>query len=111
MAENRIVTLYDLLPYYRNQVVMYSAQIKDVINDIITKRAIGFEQQVEMLRLLAQNEINYLSSEGEFEINFKKLIVKEPDMTIDARLADSLRAIDNEKFKCSIPGYSDKKIS
>ena len=103
--------LYDLLPYYRNQVVMYSAQIKDVINDIITKRAIGFEQQVEMLRLLAQNEINYLSSEGEFEINFKKLIVKEPDMTIDARLADSLRAIDNEKFKCSIPGNSDKKIS
>ena len=106
-----IAMLYDLLPYYRNQVVMYSAQIKDVINDIITKRAIGFEQQVEMLKLLAQNEINYLSSEGEFEINFKKLIVKEPDMTIDARLADSLRAIDNEKFKCSIPGYSDKKIS
>lgn len=106
-----IAMLYDLLPYYRNQVVMYSAQIKDVINDIITKRAIGFEQQVEMSRLLAQNEINYLSSEGEFEINFKKLIVKEPDMTIDARLADSLRAIDNEKFKCSIPGYSDKKIS
>ena len=106
-----IAMLYDLLPYYRNQVVMYSAQIKDVINDIITKRAIGFEQQVEMLRLLAQNEINYLSSEGEFEINFKKLIVKEPDMTIDARLADSLRSIDNEKLKCSIPGYSDKKIS
>lgn len=106
-----IAMLYDLLPYYRNQVVMYSAQIKDVINDIITKRAIGFEQQVEMLKLLAQNEINYLSSEGEFEINFKKLIVKEPDMTIDARLADSLRAIDNEKFKCSISGYSDKKIS
>ena len=52
-----------------------------------------------------------MSSEGEFEINFKKLIVKEPDMTIDARLADSLRAIDNEKFKCSIPGYSDKKNS
>ena len=70
-----IAMLYDLLPYYRNQVVMYSAQIKDVINDIITKRAIGFEQQVEMLRLLAQNEINYLRSEGEFEINFKILIV------------------------------------
>lgn len=106
-----IAMLYDLLPYYRNQVVMYSAQIKDVINDIITKRAIEFDQQVEMLKLLAQNEINYLSSEGAFETSFKKLIVKEPDMTIDARLADSLRAIDNEKFKCSIPNYSDKKIS
>ena len=86
-----IAMLYDLLPHYYNQVVMYSAQIKEVINDIITKRAIGFEQQVEMLKLLAQNEINYLSSEGAFEINFKKLIVKEPDMTIDARLADSDR--------------------
>lgn len=106
-----IAMLYDLLPYYRNQVVMYSAKIKDVINDIITKRAIGFDQQVEMLKLLAQNEINYLSSEGEFETNFKKLIVKEPDITIDAMLADSLRAIDNEKFKCSIPDYSNKKIS
>lgn len=106
-----IAMLYDLLPYYRNQVVMYSAQIKDVINDIIIKRAVEFEQQVKMLKLLAQNEINYLSSEGEFETNFKKLIVKEHDMTIDARLADSLRAIDNKKFKCSIPGYSDKKIS
>ena len=105
-----IAMLYDLLPYYRNQVVMYSAQIREVINDIITKRAIRFEQQVEMLKLLAQNEINYLSSEGEFEMNFKRLIVKEPEMTIDAMLADSLRAIDNDKFKCSIPGYSDKKI-
>lgn len=106
-----IAMLYDLLPHYRNQVVMYSAQIEEVITNIITKRAIGFEQQVKMLKLLAQNEINYISSEGEFEVKFKKLIIKEPDMTIDARLADSLCAIDNEKFKCSIPGYSDKRIS
>ncbi len=106
-----IVMLYDLLPHYRNKVVIYSAQIDDVIDHIITKRAVGFNQQVEMLKLLAQNEISYLSSGDEFEVKFKKLIVKEPYLTIDTRLADSLRAIDNEKFKCSISGYTDKRIS
>lgn len=102
--------LYEILPHYRNKVIVYSAQIEDVINNIVTKRAVGFEQQIEMLKLLAQNEINYLSSDGEFENKIKQLIVKEPELTIDSRLADSLCAIDNEKFKCFIPGYTDKKI-
>lgn len=106
-----IEMLYELLPHYRNQVVVYSAQIEDVINNIITKRAIGFERQIEMLKLLTRNEISYLSSEGEFENKFKKLIIKEPELTIDSRLAESLCAIDNEKFKCFIPGYTDKRIS
>lgn len=105
-----IEMLYELLPYYRGQVVVYSAQIEDVINNIITKRAVSFEQQIAMLKLLAQNEINYLSSEGEFENKIKHLIIKEPELTIDSRLADSLCAIDNENFKCFIPGYTDKKI-
>lgn len=106
-----IEMLYELLPHYRKQVVVYSAQIEDVINNIITQRAVGFEQQITMLKLLAQNEISYLSSEGEFENKIKQLIIKEPELTIDSRLADSLCAIDNEKFKCFIPGYTDKKIS
>lgn len=76
--------LYNFLPNYRNQIVIYSAQIDDVITDIVTKRAIGFEQQVAKLKLLSQNEICYLSSEGEFEQKFKGLIVREPDLTIDA---------------------------
>ncbi len=106
-----IEMLYSVLPYYRNQVVMYSAQIDKVIDNIINKRATSFDQQVSILKLLAQNEISYLSSKNEFEIKFKQLIVKEPDITIDARLAEYLRTIDNEKFKCSIPGYTDKRIS
>ena len=64
-----------------------------------------------MLKLLAQNEINYLKSDGEFENRIKQLIIKEPELTIDSRLADSLCAIDNEEFRCIIPGYTDKKIS
>ena len=102
--------LYELLPYYRNKVIVYSAQIEDVITNII-KRAEGFKEQITMLKLLAQNEINYLKSDGEFENRIKQLIIKEPELTIDSRLADSLCAIDNEEFRCIIPGYTDKKIS
>ena len=69
-----IEMLYSLRPHYRKQVVIYSAQIDEVIDDIITKRAKGFEQQVEMLKILAQNDIHYLRGEGEFENEFKSLI-------------------------------------
>ena len=106
-----IAILYELLPYYNKKIIMYSAQIEDVIDNIITKRADGFKQQITMLKLLAQNEINYLRSDGEFENRIKKLIIKEPELTIDYRLADSLCAIDNEDFRCIIPGYTDKRIS
>lgn len=41
-----IEMLYSLQPHYRKQVVIYSAQIDEVIDDIITKRAKGFKQQV-----------------------------------------------------------------
>lgn len=109
-GEDLIKMLYELLPYYRNKVIVYSAQIEDVITNII-KRADGFEEQITMLKLLAQNEINYLRSDGEFENRIKKLIIKEPELTIDSRLADSLCAIDNEDFSCIIEGYTDKKIS
>ncbi|GAE23626.1 hypothetical protein JCM10003_3428 [Bacteroides pyogenes JCM 10003] len=109
-GEDLIRMLYELLPHYRNRVIVYSAQIEDVITNII-KRTDGFEQQITMLKLLAQNEINYLSSDGVFENKIKQLIIKEPDLTIDSRLADSLCTLDNENFRCIIPEYTDKRIS
>ena len=109
-GEDLIRMLYELLPHYRNRVIVYSAQIEDVITNII-KRTDGFEQQITMLKLLAQNEINYLSSDGVFENKIKQLIIKEPDLTIDSRLADSLCTLDNENFRCIMPEYTDKRIS
>ena len=81
-----IEMLYTLVPYYKNKVVIYSAQIEDVITNVI-------------------------NSSKDFVQKFKRLIEKEADKTIDTRLAESLRSIDNDKFKCSIPGYTDKKLS
>lgn len=106
-----IEMLYSVLPNYRKKVVIYSAQIDDVINNIITERAKGFEQQVKMLKILALNDIHYLRGEGEFENEFKSLIAKEPDITIDSRLIEVLQTLDCDNLKCSIPGYTDKKIS
>lgn len=103
--------LYNIRPYYHGQVVIYSAQIEDVIGNIINKRAGGLDEQITMLKLLTRNVISYLSSEGEFENSFKRLITMEPNITLDARLIDSLLSIDNEKFRCSIPGYTDKRVS
>ena len=105
-----IEMLYSLVPYYKNKVVIYSAQIEDVITNVINSSK-DFKQQINMLKLLSKNEIHYLGSENEFEQKFKRLIEKEADKTIDTRLAESLLSIDNDKFKCSIPGYTDKKIS
>lgn len=105
-----IEMLYTLVPYYKNKVVIYSAQIEDVITNVINSSK-DFKQQINMLKLLSKNEIHYLGSENEFVQKFKRLIEKEADKTIDTRLAESLRSIDNDKFKCSIPGYTDKKLS
>lgn len=69
-----IEMLYSLQPHYRKQVVIYSAQIDEVIDDIITKRAKGFKQQVEMLKILAQTDIHYLS----VKMSLKVLLPKNP---------------------------------
>lgn len=102
--------LYSIIPHYRNKVVIYSAQIEEVIKDIINSTD-NFEQQINMLKLLSNNEIHYLGSDNEFEQKFKRLIEKEADKTIEARLSESLQSIENDKIMCSIPGYTDKKIS
>lgn len=105
-----IEMLYSLVPHYRNKVVIYSAQIEEVIKDIIDSTD-NFDQQIKRLKLLSKNEIHYLGSDKEFVQKFKRLIEKEADKTIEARLAESLQSIENDKIMCSIPGYTDKKIS
>lgn len=106
-----IAILYDLIPHYCKQMVIYSAQVEDVIDDIINNRTSGFEEKVEMVKLLSKNEISYLSSVNEFEEKFKRLIVQERNISIDNRVVESLCALDNDRFKCYIPNLGEIKIS
>ena len=40
----------------------------------------------------------------------KNLLEKEPDITIDDRMIESMLAINSDKIHCSIPPYEDKTI-
>lgn len=99
-----VVKLFnEMRPYYKKRIVIYSAQIEKVIDDILTGKSFG-EQQA-MLQLMTQYDIKYLTSVREFENKFKHLIEKEPNITIDARLAESMMAIDSGEVSCTIPTF------
>ena len=100
----------DINLYYRKKVVIYSAQIESVIGDLLTRGEGTFEEQVSMMKLLTRYDVDYLKSSGEFENKFKNLLEKEPDMTIDDRMIESMLAINRDKIHCSIPPYEDKTI-
>lgn len=100
----------DINPFYRKKIVIYSAQIESVISDILNRNEGTFEEQVSMMKLLTRYDVDYLKSSGEFENKFKKLLEKEPDITIDDRMIESMLAINSDKIHCSIPPYEDKTI-
>lgn len=99
-----VVKLFnEIRPYYKKRIVIYSAQIETVISDILVDKS--FDQQQAMLQLITQHDIKYLTSVREFENKFKHLIEKEPNITIDARLAESMMAIDSGEVSCNIPAF------
>ena len=99
-----VVKLFnEIRPYYKKRIVIYSAQIGTVIGDILTGKS--FDEQQAMLQLITQHDIEYLTSAREFENRFKHLIEKEPNITIDARLAESMMAIDSGEVRCAIPAF------
>jgi len=105
-----VVTIFnEVRPSFKKRVVIYSAQIETVINDILTGKS--FEVQQAMLQLMTQHDITYLTSEREFENKFKRLIEKEPNITIDARLAESMMAIDSGEVSCLIPAFNQLTFS
>ena len=101
----------EIKPYFKKPVIIYSAQIEGVISDILKGGKDKFEEQCAMLKLLARFDIDYLKSEGEFENKFKSFLEKEPDITIDARMIESMQAINSGKIHCSIPPYKNKTIA
>lgn len=99
----------EIRPYFNKCMVIYSAQIETVISDILTGKS--FEVQKALLQLITQHDIKYLTSVGEFENNFKHLIEKEPNITIDSRLAESMMAIDSGEVSCLIPAFDKLTFS
>lgn len=105
-----VVSIFnEIKPFYRKRMVIYSAQIETVIGDILSGK--GFEEQQAMLKLITQHEIEYLTSEGEFENKFKRLIEKEPNISLESRLAESMYAMHGDDICCAIPPFDKKPIA
>ena len=105
-----VVSIFnEIKPFYRKRMVIYSAQIETVIGDILSGK--GFEEQQAMLKLITQHEIEYLTSEGEFENKFKRLIEKEPNISLESRLAESMYAMNGDDICCAIPPFDKKPIA
>lgn len=94
----------ELMPYYRKKVVLYSAQIENVISDILSIKD-NVDEQVRRLKLLAKFDIEYLKSEGEFSTKLKGLIVNEPDLSVDNQLMENMMAVGNSDVQCAIPPF------
>ena len=105
-----VVSIFnEIKPFYRKRMVIYSAQIETVIGNILSGK--GFEEQQAMLKLITQHEIEYLTSEGEFENKFKRLIEKEPNISLESRLAESMYAINGDDICCAIPPFDKKPMA
>ena len=105
-----VISIFNRLkPFFRKRMVIYSAQIETVIGDIIQGKS--FDEQLEMLKLITQHEIEYLTSEGQFENNFKRLIEKEPYISLESRLAESMFALDIPDISCAIPPFDKKSLT
>lgn len=99
----------ELKPSFGKKVVIYSAHIEGVIQDILMRES--FEEQVSRLKLLARYDVEYMKSEGEFGTKLKGLIAKEPNMSIDNQLSENLLAINNNDVHCAIPPYDQMTLA
>ena len=108
---NDVLSMFgEIKPFFSKKVVIYSAQIESVIQDILMRKDESFEEQVSRLKLLARYDVEYMKSESEFGAKLKSLIAKEPNMSIEDQLSESLMAINSNDVHCAIPPYDNMTL-
>lgn len=93
-------------PGYKRKIVIYSAQIETVIQDIITKAGDTIEVQVSSIKQLAGKNNYFFKSDGEFENKFKQLILSSPNISIEKRLIDELHSLNMPTVTCELPPFN-----
>lgn len=90
-------------PRFNKKAVIYSANIENVISEILSTK-ISHSEKCDRLKFLAQFNVEYLKSEGDFENNFKNIIETEPILSIDSMLIDRIHTLeDNNQFSVLYP--------
>lgn len=97
-------------PFYNKKVVIYSAQIEGVIQDILARENESFDEQISMLKLLTRYDVEYWKSEGEFGAKLKSLIAKEQNISIDDQLTESMMDINSDMILFSIPPFNNMTL-
>ncbi len=96
----------NILPRYKRAIVIYSAKIETVLQDIITEAGNSIDNQVDSIKQITGKNNFFFKSDGEFENKFKQLILSSPDISIERRLIDELHYLDTAKITCNLPPFN-----
>ncbi len=95
-------------PNYKKQVILYSAQIENVIEEIIK---IGdFEKQKENLKSLIDCNIDFRKRDNDYEQELVKHIKKEKEFSFEDELIKWFFLRKDDVFNNIFPKYSGKKF-
>lgn len=95
-------------PYYKKQVILYSAQIENVIADII--RTVDFEKQKENLKSLVDCNIDFRKRDSDYEQELVKHIKKEREFNFEDELIKWFFLRKDDVFNYLFPKYAGKRF-
>ena len=95
-------------PNYKKQVILYSAQIESVIEDII--RTDDFEKQKENLKSLIECNIDFRKRDNDYVQELIKHIKKEKDFSFEDELVKWFSLRKEDTFNYLFPKYKGKKF-
>lgn len=95
-------------PNYKKQVILYSAQIENVIEDII--KTGDFEKQKENLKSLIACNIDFRKRDDDYEQGLVKHVKKEKEFSFEDELIKWFFLRKDDSFNYLFPKYAGKKF-
>jgi hypothetical protein len=96
-------------PHYKKQIILYSAQIENVIENII-KKAGDFEQQKEKLKSLIYCNIDFRKRDNDYEQELVRHIKKEKEFSFEDELIKWFFLRKDDVFNYLFPKYAGKRF-
>lgn len=95
-------------PNYKKQVILYSAQIENVIEDII--KTDDFEKQKENLKSLIDCNIDFRKRDNDYEQELVKHVKKEKEFNFEDELIKCFFLRRDDTFNYLFPKYAGKRF-
>jgi hypothetical protein len=95
-------------PNYKKQIILYSAQIETVIEDII--KTGDFEEQKENLKSLIDCNIDFRKRDNDYEQGLVRHVKKEKEFSFEDELIKWFFLRKDDVFNYLFPKYAGKKF-